>query len=208
MELLTGVPIDRETALGVVDPYLVLLDSVLRQGWQSLQALSAAAPAEMGAAGPAAKGMLVADLLSGPVHRTFGSLPGAVVDDRYGRPWVNLAGGSVQIRFRKLRRDLSICAGDSDRQDMLSFHLGDPCLPDMPAATILTAGYVLNPAGEDIENSFLVCHLGAFVHYSVPLTGSETKLTNSVQLPLTPLSAPIIRSARHAARERLGDSAS
>lgn len=126
------------------------------------------------------------------------------MDDRYGRPWVNLAGGLIQIRFKKLTPTLDICPSDTHRQTSLAFHLGDPYLPGMPEATVLTAGYVLDAADQGIERLVLVCHLGSALHYFISLPfGGVAGVDPVTQLPLTPLSPPVIRSARNAARDRL-----
>jgi hypothetical protein len=87
----------------------------------------------------------------------------------------------------------------------LAFHLGDPALPHMPEATILTAGYVLDPSEMKIERLVLVCHLGDQLCYSFELPGAESRALAPTQLRLTPLSDPMIRSARTAARRRLDE---
>jgi hypothetical protein len=74
----------------------------------------------------------------------------------------------------------------------------------MPEATILTAGYVIDAAGMALAGTYLVCHVGDEPHYSIALPRSAPAAR---QLPLVSLSAPIIRSARTAARERLDSEA-
>lgn len=197
------MPYSREVVMLIVQPHLHRFAGAIADGWSTFVEVRTAASSQMGEAGAGARGMLVADFLRKPVHKWFTSVPGAAVDDRYGRPWVNLAGGLVQVRFKKLTPTLDICPSDTHRQTSLAFHLGDPCLPGMPEATILTAGYVLDAADQQIERMVLVCHLGAELHYFINLPGGAAASEPLTQLPLTPLSPPIIRSARDAARDRL-----
>ena len=144
--------------------------------------------------------MLVTDFVRAPAHRLFAGVAGAAVADRYGRPWVSLQGGRVQLRFKRLTAQLRVCPSDTERQTRLAYHLGDPCLPGAPEATILTAGYVVDDSGTRLAGTHLVCHLGEEPLYSFALPRSAT---TARQLPLVPLSAPIIRSARTVVRERL-----
>ena len=81
-------------------------------------------------------------------------------------------------------------------------------LPDLPEATVLTAGYVLDAAEMAIERMALVCHIGSRVHYVLDLPGGAASVPAPTQLTMVPLSAPIIRSARAAAAQRLAQRAS
>lgn len=199
----TEVPLRREQVLAVVEPHLEALADVMTQAWDGFVLTRDRSRAEMAHASASARGMLISDFIREPAHRRFQGLPGLRVDDRYGRPWVNCDGDRVQIRFKKLTQSLAICPANTERQTRLAFHLGDPVLPGMPEATILTAGYVLDAAEQQIERMALVCHIDSQVHYSIPLPGGASSAHVLTQLPLTPLSPPIIRSARAAAQERL-----
>jgi hypothetical protein len=182
---------------------LATFAAVLDSAWGALTEVRRTSGAQMAQAGPSTRGMLVSDFTREPAHRLFAGRPGVYVDDRYGRPWVNLAGGRVQVRFRKLSETLQLCTNDSGRAARLAFHLGDPVLPGLEPATILTAGYVLNAAEMTITRMVLVCHVGDEVWYSITLPGTPSMIETPTQLPLVPLSPPIIRSARNAAAERL-----
>lgn len=198
-----GVPLSREVVAPVVAEYLPGLAAVVESAWHSYGQVRDQSRRQMAQASASSRGMLLSDFMSEPAHRIFDGAPGVRVDDRYGRPWVNLAGGTVQIRFRKLTTSLGLCPSDSERAVRLGFHLGDPFLPGMPEATILTAGYVLDAAEMQIEMMALVCHLGfTTVHYSIPLSAGAGQVA-AAQLPLAPLSEPIIHSARAAAELRL-----
>lgn len=198
------MPYPREVVLPIVEPHLGRFAAALEDAWLTFTQVRAAATSQMSQAGAGARGMLVADFVREPVHRRFASVPGVRVDDRYSRPWVNLAGGLVQVRFKKLTPTLDVCPSDTDRQTSLAYHLGDPYLPGMPEATVLTAGYVLDAADQGLERLALVCHLGTVLHYFISLPcGGVAGADPITQLPLTPLSPPVIRSARTAARDRL-----
>jgi hypothetical protein len=201
----TSPPLSRGVAESIVVPHLATLAQVLTSAWDAYQVARARAGTEIAQIGPAARGMVVADLMREPAARLFTPVVNAQVDTRFGRPWVNLAGGMVQIRFKKLNPALGICPSDTERQVRLAFHLGDPALPHMPEATILTAGYVLDPSEMKIERLVLVCHLGDQLCYSFELPGAESRALAPTQLRLTPLSDPMIRSARTAARRRLDE---
>lgn len=218
-----GAPQDRDAVQEIVADYVPRFGEVLTDAWTTFTAMRTRNPTQMAFASASARGMLVSDFTREPAHRIFGPLSDASVDTRYGRPWISLAGGAVQVRFRKLTRDLTLCRSDSDRALSLAHHLGDPYLPGMKPFTVLTSGYVLDPADRRIERLALVCHVGdRAVYYSFPIVmanaapagatavaASSTVLTGSVtdhgaaQLPLTPLSPPIIRSAQKAASQRL-----
>lgn len=203
------LPASREAVEPIALEHGARFVEVLEQAWGTLSAVRAAAPRQMAGAGASTRGMLVSDFTREPAHRVFAGVAGVSVDDRYGRPWVCLEGGRVQVRFRKLTPAMAICVSDSDRSTRLAFHLGDPLLPDMPEATVLTAGYVLDAADLAIERMALVCHIGARVHYVLDLPGGSLAAASApTQLPLVPLSAPIIRSARAAAAQRLAARAS
>lgn len=189
----------------LVEPHLDTLALVLIQGWAALVRARRKANKEMAQATAGSRGMLVSDFMREPAHRLFAGSAGVRVDDRFQRPWVNFDGGTIQVRFKKLTPSLAICRSDSVRHTRLAFHLGDPLLPGMPQATILTAGYILNAAETAIDAMALVCHLGAQVNYSIRLPGGTATAAAPTQLPLTPLSRPIIRSARASALERLSD---
>ena len=213
-------PQDREAVQEVVADHFARFGEVLTDAWTTFTAMRTQNPTQMAFASASSRGMLVSDFTCEPAHRIFGSLSEASVDTRYGRPWISLAGGAVQVRFRKLTRDLTLCRSDSDRALSLAHHLGDPYLPGMKPFTVLTAGYVLDPADQGIERLALVCHVGdRAVYYSFPIAMTSTALADApaasavptgnvtehgmAQLPLTPLSPPIIRSAQRAAALRL-----
>jgi hypothetical protein len=121
----------------------------------------------------------------------------------YGRPQLVLADGLVLVRFKKLDESLNPCWSDSDRQTKIDYHLLPAVLPGMPEPTVLTAGYVLDSAGLSIARMVVVCHFAHELLYTIELsTDRAEKVQTSVQLPLTGLSAPVIRSAREAARRR------
>lgn len=197
-----GVPLSREVVAPIVAEYLPGLAAVVETAWHSYGQVREQSRQQMAQASAASRGMLLSDFMLEPAHGIFEGMPGVRVDDRYGRPWVNLAGDTVQIRFRKLTTALGLCPSESQRAVRLGFHLGDPYLPGMPEATVLTAGYVLDAAESQIEMMALVCHIGfTTVHYSIPLSPRARQAVT--QLPLAPLSEPIMRSARAAAERRL-----
>jgi hypothetical protein len=218
-----AAPQDREAVQVVVADHLARFGEVLTDAWTTFTAMRTKNPTQMAFASASSRGMLVSDFTCEPAHRIFGSLSAASVDTRYGRPWISLAGGAVQVRFRKLTRDLTLCRSDSDRALSLAHHLGDPYLPGMKPFTVLTAGYVLDPADQGIERLALVCHVGdRAVYYTFPIAITTNALADApaatvpsavptdnvtepgvAQLSLTPLSPPIIRSAQRAAALRL-----
>lgn len=162
--------------------------------------------------GPSSRGLLLWELTKVPAHQVFAGVEGVRVEDRYGSAWVVLAGGKVQVRFRKLTPAFEIAPSRTDRAVGLAFHQGDPLIPDEPAFTVLTAGYVLDPAETSLQHLALVCHVGNGPHYVIPLPLTRlTAATTATQLPIEPLPEPVIRSARdHAARSRgqvVGDGA-
>lgn len=194
-------------ARSIVAPYIrshgTRLSQVLTDALTAFNHAATSSPKEFAQLGAAARGLLVADLVREPALKIFGGVWDADVDLRHGYPWVSLNGGRIQIRFRKLGRDLSLSPGESERSKMLSFHLGDPCLPGLEPATVLTAGYVLDESGIKPERLVLVCHVGAVVHYSFDLPMAGVTKPAPEQLPAFPLSAPLIRSAQGAAQLRL-----
>lgn len=203
-------PQGRDVVEPIVSGHLAGFARVLEDAWQAYADACSFRGSRMGYAKAAARAMLISDFTVEPAHRVFAALPGVWVDDRFGRPWVNLAEGSVQVRFRALDSALGLCRSDTDRALRLNYHLGDPVLPDLAPATILTAGYVMDASGLAIERMALVCHLGSEVHYSIAIPSSaadaavvEEGCGDPVQLPLMPLTPPIIRSAQSAALERL-----
>jgi hypothetical protein len=200
-----ALPLSRRVAESIVAPHFATLAQVLTSAWDAYQIARQKAGTQVSQIGPSARGMVVADLMREPVARLFSTVAHAQVDTRFGRPWVNLAGGMVQIRFKKLNQALGICRTDNERQARLAFHLGDPALPGMPEATILTAGYVLDPSETKIERLVLVCHMGDRLCYSFDLPGAQMGFLPPTQLTLTPLSDPLIRSSRTAARRRLDE---
>jgi hypothetical protein len=206
-------PASREAVERVAASHLALFGQVLTEAWEGFATTRRLAAQHMAFAGASSRGMLVSDFTREPAHRIFNRVPEATVeDDQFGRPWVSLAGGSLRVRFRKLTSELGLCRSDSDRALSLAYHLGDPYLPGLETFTVLTAGYVLDAAEEIIERLELVCHLGftdVFFSVPIPLTGTTntTPVAGSVagpmQMPLAPLSPPIIRSAQTAAAKRL-----
>jgi len=204
------VPTSREVVEQVAGSHLARFGQVLTEAWDAFTTTRRLAAEQMAYAGASSRGVLVSDFTREPAHRLFNPVPEATVDDQFGRPWVSLAGGSVRVRFRKLTSDLCLCRSDSDRALSLAYHLGDPCLPGMETFTVLTAGYVLDGAEENIERLELVCHLGfTDVFYSLPIplaaTSTRRPAADPVQLPIMPLSPPIIRSAQKAAAKRIAN---
>lgn len=207
-------PADRELVERSVADHLPRFGQVLVQAWGAFATARRLAPDQLVYAGASARGMLVSDFTREPAHRIFAQVADASVeDDKFTRPWISLAAGSIRVRFRKLTTDLALCRSDSMRALGLAYHLGDPCLPGMEPFTVLTAGYVLDGAEENIERLELVCHLGfneVLYSFPVPLATAATganpgsgSFAGPVQLPLAPLSRPIIRSAQTAAASRL-----
>lgn len=207
-----GVPLPREVVEPIVAPHLPRLASAITRAWADFTETRNAASSHLTRVRAAAQGMVVSDLLAEPVRREFARVKGAEVVERFDRPWVHLDGGLVQIRFRALTPTLQICPSQSPRAIRLAFQLPDPTLEiDVPdTGTVLTAGYVLDLSRTRIAQMALVCHVGfQQVHYFFSLPGSETA-ASPTQMPMVPLSDPIIRSARAAATKRLhtrGDSA-
>lgn len=201
-------PAPREVVEPVVAPHLERFSQVMTMAWDSFTGCRERSPGQMGQAGAAARGMLISDFMRAPAHAVFAGVPGARVVTRFQRPWVHLDGGEVQVRFKVLTPALGIAPGQSERAMRLAYHLRDETLLEEPKeATILTAGYVLDAAQSKVERMALVCLLGySQVHYWFPLPGGAAQAAPT-QLPLTPLSAPIIRSARAAAEKRLADGA-
>lgn len=200
------VPLPRAAALAIVKPYAVDLAGVIADGWAALTEALEESPRLTSDSSAATRGMLMADLMKQPAHRRFRNRADVEVQERYAQPWVRLwgAGTCVDVRFRRLTPSLALAPCRSERGEALSFHLPDPVLPGMPEATVLTAGYVTNASGDELADVVLVCHLGAEVLYTIDLLGPTPQRSTPTQIPLTPLSDPIIRSARMAARDRLG----
>lgn len=147
--------------------------------------------------------MVVSDFLREPVDRLFGPVRGVRVMLEHGRPWLVLADGLALVRFKKLDESLNPCWSDSDRQTKIDYHLLPAVLPGMPEPTVLTAGYVLDPAGLSIVRMAVVCHFAHELLYVIDLPTHRTdEVPAPVQLPLIGLSALVIRSARDAARRR------
>jgi len=193
-------PVSASTIVPVVRPHLPRLGEVLRTAWQDYQLLRDQPDSALNRAGAATRSMLVTDFVRTAAHRLFAGVEGTSMVDRYGRPWVSLHEGCVQVRFKRLTRGLRVCPSDTERQTRLAYHLGDPCLPGAPEATILTAGPCVDDSGASLMGTHLVCHFGDEPLYSFALPDS-TAIPR--QLPLVPLSAPIIRSARTVVCERL-----
>ncbi|MGH3913596.1 MAG: hypothetical protein ACRDTC_09315 [Pseudonocardiaceae bacterium] len=202
------VPMARRRARRIVRRYEGLLVQAIGSAWEGWSELAVAAPARGGQVGLTAQAMVVSDFLRDPVDRLFRPVRGVQVRLEYGRPWLVLAGGLVLIRFKKLDESLNPCRSDSDRQTKIDYHLLPAVLPGMPEPTVLTAGYVLDPAGLDITRIAVVCHFAHELLYTIDLAAAWIPAVRIevapplVQLPLTGLSAPVIRSARDAARRR------
>lgn len=196
-------PWPAEVVTPLVQPYLERFGNVLTSAWKQYQHLRDTPNSALPTASASSRGMLISDFTLTPAYSEFSDVEGAWVDTRYGRPWVNVAGGSVQIRFRKLDRDMRVNKGDSDRALQLAYHLGDPFLDDVFEATVLTAGYLLDPSETMIETLALACHVGNDPVYVINLPGGSVPARQPRQLPLTPLSPPLIRSARTDIAQRL-----
>ncbi|MFT3834956.1 MAG: hypothetical protein QM711_16840 [Micropruina sp.] len=204
MSSVQPVPLPREQIAVIVDEHLPRFAQVLGQAWVAYRNTGSHPGSRLAQIGPAARAMLISDFTREPARRVFGGVAGVRVEERYGRPWVSLAGGSVQVRFRALTPQLGFCLSDTDRAQRLAYHLGDPCLPMMEPGTVLTAGYVLAADDADVERCALVCHVGSEALYSIPLNRpGHGEVERPVQLPLTPLSPPLIRSSQTAAQRRL-----
>jgi hypothetical protein len=110
-----------------------------------------------------------------------------------------LAGGELQVRFKKLDRHLLIGAPTTDQQLALAYHQLAPPLPGMPSPTVITAGYVLNDTETALARIVAVCHYGADVHYSIDLQPSHAHAAATPTLIAAPPSALahfVVRSAR------------
>jgi hypothetical protein len=204
------VPVPRDVALAVMEPYLADLSGVLHDAWGDYVGARDQAGFMLVRVGAAARGMVVADLMTAPVQKRFGNRVGVEVQSRMSRPWLRVHGAdaTVDVRFRKLDARFAVCPSDRGRARALSFHLPDPVLPGMPETTVLTAGYVLDVTGRTIEATALVCHVGRALHYVVDLPAGGCVVGTPTQLPLAPLPQPIIRSAMDGARRSMGHRAS
>lgn len=199
-------PLPKTSVRPIVETYAESFSKVLIDALDAYRHASQSAPEEFAQLGGGARGLLVADLTRQPALRIFGSVPGAEVNLRHGYPWVSLHQGKIQVRFKKLGRDLSICLTDTERSKLLAYHLGDPCLPGFEPATVLTAGYVMDDSGLAAERLAVVCHVGTAVNYSFDLPMDATApARRPEQLPAIPLSAPLIRSAQRSAAQRIND---
>lgn len=196
-------PWDEAAVSLAVGDHLGRFAEVLRRAWRSYAAVRDGAPAEMALTGPSSRGLMLWELTKVPAHQVFAGVPGVRVEDRYGSAWVVLAGGRVQVRFRKLTPAFELAPCVTDRALALAFHHGDPLIPDVPAFTVLTAGYVLDAAELSVRSLALVCHVGRQPHYVIPLPADTDGVTGATQLPLAPLPDPVIRSARETVTRRL-----
>lgn len=205
-------PLPKEVIASIVEPHLGRLGSVLTRAWDDFVVTRDAPTGHLTRIRAASQGMVISDLLAEPARAQFAGVPGAEVVMRFDRPWVHLDGGRAQVRFRSLTPTLGICPGQSDRAVRLAFQMPDDTLDIEvpPEGTVLTAGFVLDPSRLRIQRLALVCHVGFNkVHYWFPLPGGDI-VAAPTQMPLAPLSDPIIRSAQAAAVKRLaerGDSA-
>lgn len=206
-EATVAAPLPQETIRPIVEPHLDRLAQVLLEAWEEYAQMRDRSSLTLARASASSRAMLVSDLMRQPAHRIFRGASGVTVDDRHGRPWVSFDGGRAQCRFRKLSTTLAVCTSDSDRATRLGYHLGDPAAPTLDGldqeATVLTAGYVLDPSERHIQRLALTCHLGAVLYYHFPLPGGAATVEAPQQLPLAPLTEPIIRSARTSAAEKL-----
>ena len=194
-------PLPLEQVIPLVRDYRGQLAGVLTDAWADWSSILAASSTLVSRAGGGSRGMLVSDLLREPAHRRFGALPGARVSMRYGQPWIELAAGRIWVRFRKLSTSLALSPNESERARRLSLHLGDPLFPEEPAATVLTAGYILNPSETRLAALALVCHVGAQVHYKIDLPLDRPAADPAPnQLPMAPPPEPIIRRSQDSAR--------
>lgn len=203
----SSAPLPRHIVAPIVEPHLARLSAVLTEAWADFVAARETPPGHLTRVRAASQGMVISDLLTVPVHKQFAGVPGVQVITRFDRPWVHLDGGRVQVRFRALTPTLGVCRGQSDRAVRLAHHLPDATLDlEVPAdGTVLTAGYVLDPSRQRIDRLALVCLIGfSTVHYWFSLPGGAAAAAPT-QLPMVPLSEPIIRSARAAAVKRLGE---
>lgn len=200
-------PWPKEIIEPVVAPQLGRFAQVLTQAWDGFAQARDGLESRMGEAGRASRGMVVSDLTRVPAAEVFASVAGVRVVERFQRPWVHLDGGRVQVRFRMLTPTLGIVPGQSERAVRLAYHLPDLTLDlECPEATVLTAGYVLNAAETQIVRMALVCHVGfSQIHYWFDLPGDAAVAGVPTQLPLAPLSPPVIRSARSAVQKRLAE---
>lgn len=197
-------PLDEAAVSMLVDEHLGRFAEVLGRAWHSYTVIRDGAPAEVALTGPGSRGLMLWELTKVPAHQVFAGVPGVRVEDRYGSAWVVLAGGRVQVRFRKLTPAFEIAPCTTDRALALAFHHGDPRIPDVPAFTVLTAGYVLDAAELSVRSLALVCHVGRQPHYVLPLPYAGTgDVTAATQLPMAPLPDPVVRSARETVRRRL-----
>ncbi|WP_319446121.1 MULTISPECIES: hypothetical protein [unclassified Mycobacterium] len=200
MDVKLDPPLAEAKMTPIVRDHLDRFGQVLQVAWKDFQGLRQLAGSSLARASAGTRAMLVTDFVRAPAHQLFAGVDGVSVEDRYGRPWVSLHGGRVQVRFKRLTASLRLCPTDTERQVRLAYHLGDPCLPGMPEATILTAGYVVDAGATALAGTYLVCHVGDEPYYSIALPRSAPI---ACQLPLLPLSAPVIRSTRTAVRKRL-----
>lgn len=200
------IPASKASITAIVTPHLASISQVHTEAWGRFADLRSDRPADMLGITASSRGMLVSDYTHEPAHRIFKGITGVKVEDRYGRPWLTLANGTVAVRFRKLSPDLALCRSDSGRATALAYHLPDPAIPGIPEATVLTAGYILDSHDIDIERQMLVCHFANELLYAIKLPGGiATAPPLTTQLPTSPLSEPMIRSARDTVAKRLAE---
>lgn len=189
----------RARARRILRRYEGLLADAVNTGWNRWERVGAAAAIERGQLRGGSRASMISDWIAADAAARFVNIGGASVVYSYRRPRILLAGGELQVRFKKLDQHLRIGTPTTGQQLALAYHQLAPSLPGMPSPTVITAGYVLNDTETDLARIVAVCHYGADVYYSVDLRPSKAHVAAAPR-SITPapaaLAPVVVTSAR------------
>jgi hypothetical protein len=180
----------REEALGIIGLHLTTLRDCYRKAWADWIRTRRTYTAQGVRLSPSLRARWIYDLVTNNARRAFADVRGVSVGDR---GFLTLTiDNQIVLRFKKLKDNLTTSSIPT-RQASLFESQGE--LPGLPTeATLLIAGYLLDPTGLDISRLVIVCRDESRLIWCHEVEGDEATNTHPMPAPAVPRPLPRLRS--------------
>lgn len=185
----------KNEALQKIGPHLATLKECYRKAWGDWVQLRSTHLAQGRSLSPTLRARVIYEYVTHHARRAFANVNGVSVKER-GFLTVTF-GNAIVLRFKKLKNNLTM-SGIPTRQLSLFEAQGElPGLP--PEATLLVAGYLLDPTGTEITRLVIVCRDEAGLIWCHEL--DDAALGNVQPIPAA-ATAPILPRLRSKIRKQ------
>lgn len=155
-----------DAAAQLLGPHRSLLLECIEGGWQDWKSALATTPS-LAVASKRARANIVYDFITARAEERFAGVEGVTISRKRGFLQIALLGANVVIRFKKFRSNRLDTSGIPTEQ-RLEIEAQQATFDGM-SVTHLTAGYLPDALGDELEVTALSCSYGGDLQWSLDL---------------------------------------